>query len=29
VAEAAPLPLNDNLWLPLLSGLALTALRSL
>ncbi len=27
-AEALPLPLNDNLWLPLLSGLALTLLRT-
>jgi diacylglycerol kinase (CTP) len=28
VVEAVPLPLNDNLWLPLLPGLALTWLRA-
>ncbi len=27
VAEALPLPVNDNLWLPLLPGLALMFLR--
>lgn len=27
VVEALPLPLNDNLWLPLLAGLALSGLR--
>jgi dolichol kinase len=27
VLEILPLPLNDNLWIPLLSGLFLTALR--
>lgn len=28
LVEALPLPLNDNLWLPLVSGLALTLLRT-